>query len=296
MVATSASAGGDVGGTLLDEVIGTAYGPLRYRTCVEKVSEFVESTGDDPGRWVNSAPPSLAGALLFVVAPALLADPRLAEFTGSVIHGDQSFAWYAPIPLETDLEVSGSLIRARERGGVLFAGFDVLVTANSERILDGSSTFLMAAGSPPAGDTAEEAEPAPAAGSRLDPPPTTPLPPIGDEVSPLPRGVSRAGLVRYAAASRDFNPIHWDHTAAVGAGLAGVVVHGLLQSAWLIQAGCRHRHGERPLTTARFRYRAPLRPGVAVSVHGVHKDEGVLDLRLSSEAREHVSAVIELES
>lgn len=279
---------------MLDEVVGTVYGPLRYRTCVEKVSEFVDATGDDPGRWVNSAPPALAGALLFVVAPALLADPRLADFTGAVIHGDQSFAWHAPIPLETDLAVSGSLTKARERGGVLFTGFDVEVTANSERILAGSSTFLMAAGSPPAGDAAEESEPEPTAGWRLAPPSEAPLPPIGGEVSPLPRGVSRAGLVRYAAASRDFNPIHWDHAAAVGAGLAGVVVHGLLQSAWLIQAGCRHRQGERPLAGARFRYRAPLRPGVGVSVHGVHKDQGVLDLRLSSEAQEHVSAVIEL--
>lgn len=281
---------------MLEEVVGSVYGPLRYRTCVEKVSEFVEATGDDPDRWVDSAPPALAGALLFVVAPALLADSRLADFTGSVIHGDQSFAWHAPIPLETDLEVSGSLTKARERGGVLFTGFDVVVTANSERILDGSSTFLMAAGSPPAGGTAEDHEPEPSAGSLLDPAPTVPLPPVGGEVAPLVRGVSRAGLVRYAAASRDFNPIHWDHSAAVGAGLAGVVVHGLLQSAWMIQAGCRHRAGERPVAGARFRYRAPLRPGVAVAVHGVHKDPGVLDLRLSSEAGDHVSAVIELAS
>jgi acyl dehydratase len=279
---------------VLEEVVGSVYGPLRYRTCVEKVSEFVEATGDDPGRWVDSAPPALAGALLFVVAPALLADPRLAGFTGSVIHGDQSFAWHAPIPLETDLEVSGSLTKARERGGVLFTGFDVVVTANAERILDGSSTFLMAAGSPPAGSTAEEPEPEPGAGSHLDPATLIPLPPIGEEVPQLTRGVSRAGLVRYAAASRDFNPIHWDHSAAVGAGLAGVVVHGLLQSAWMIQTGCRLRPGERPVAGARFRYRAPLRPGVAVSVHGVHKDEGVLDLRLSSEVGDHVSAVIEL--
>lgn len=280
---------------MLDEVVGTVYGPRSYRTCTEKVSDFVQATGDDPGRWANSAPPALAGALLFVVTPALLADWRLAEFTGSVIHGDQSFTFHAPIPLETDLEVSGTLTKARERGGVLFTGFDLYVTANSEPILDGSSTFLMAAGSPPAGATAEEPEPEAAAGSRLDPPVAGPLPPIGAALPPLQRGASRADLVRYAAASGDFNPIHWDHPAAVGAGLAGVVVHGLLQSAWLIQAGCRHRQGERPLTSARFRYRAPLRPAVAVSVGGVHKDRGMLDLRLSSEAQEHVSALIGFE-
>ena len=31
-------------------------------------------------------------------------------------------------------------------------------------------------------------------------------------------------------------PIHFDHDAAVGAGLAGVVVHGLLMGAWIVDA------------------------------------------------------------
>jgi acyl dehydratase len=51
---------------------------------------------------------------------------------------------------------------------------------------------------------------------------------IGTE---LPRAwypVSRADLVRYAAASGDFNPIHWSQSAAGNAGLPDVVAHGML--------------------------------------------------------------------
>jgi acyl dehydratase len=37
----------------------------------------------------------------------------------------------------------------------------------------------------------------------------------------------RADLVRYAGASGDFNPIHWSDAAARGAGLPGVIAHGM---------------------------------------------------------------------
>ncbi|ACZ20722.1 acyl dehydratase [Sanguibacter keddieii DSM 10542] len=39
--------------------------------------------------------------------------------------------------------------------------------------------------------------------------------------------VDRARLVRYAGASGDFNPIHWNDTFAQGVGLPGVIAHGM---------------------------------------------------------------------
>lgn len=50
---------------------------------------------------------------------------------------------------------------------------------------------------------------------------------IGDRVFPL----RRADLVRYAGASGDFNPIHWNERAAAEAGLPGVLAHGMLTMA-----------------------------------------------------------------
>ncbi len=39
--------------------------------------------------------------------------------------------------------------------------------------------------------------------------------------------VTRADLVRYAGASGDFNPIHWNDRTARGVGLPGVIAHGM---------------------------------------------------------------------
>jgi 3-hydroxybutyryl-CoA dehydratase len=40
-------------------------------------------------------------------------------------------------------------------------------------------------------------------------------------------------MVEFAAASGDFNPIHFDPDAARASGLAGIIVPGLLKAAWL---------------------------------------------------------------
>jgi acyl dehydratase len=53
----------------------------------------------------------------------------------------------------------------------------------------------------------------------------------GAELPPLSVPVSRTDLVRYAGASGDFNPIHWNDRVAESVGLPGVVAHGMLTMA-----------------------------------------------------------------
>jgi len=50
----------------------------------------------------------------------------------------------------------------------------------------------------------------------------------GLELPPLELHLTRADLVRYAGASGDLNPIHWSDRIATGAGLPGVIAHGML--------------------------------------------------------------------
>lgn len=55
-----------------------------------------------------------------------------------------------------------------------------------------------------------------------------------DEGSELPEvrsRIRRADLIRYCGASGDFNVIHWNERAAVGAGLPDVIAHGMLTMA-----------------------------------------------------------------
>jgi acyl dehydratase len=54
---------------------------------------------------------------------------------------------------------------------------------------------------------------------------------VGDVVPGQQFDISRADLVRYAGASGDFNPIHWDEATATSIGLPGVIAHGMLTMA-----------------------------------------------------------------
>lgn len=51
---------------------------------------------------------------------------------------------------------------------------------------------------------------------------------IGDEVARRELSLTRDHLVRYAGASGDFNPIHYNDAFAQSVGLDGVIAHGML--------------------------------------------------------------------
>ncbi|WP_010535160.1 MaoC/PaaZ C-terminal domain-containing protein [Brachybacterium squillarum] len=51
---------------------------------------------------------------------------------------------------------------------------------------------------------------------------------VGQELARREHRLSRDTLVRYAGASGDFNPIHYNDAVATAAGLPGVIAHGML--------------------------------------------------------------------
>lgn len=56
----------------------------------------------------------------------------------------------------------------------------------------------------------------------------------GTKLAPRAYPVRRLDLVRYAGASGDFNPIHWNERVATSVGLPNVIAHGMFTMA---QAG-----------------------------------------------------------
>src|SRR5690625_7165744 len=50
---------------------------------------------------------------------------------------------------------------------------------------------------------------------------------VGEELFETVRHIDRARLVRYAGASGDFNPIHWNDRFATEVGLGGVIAKGM---------------------------------------------------------------------
>lgn len=255
------------------DLVDQPIGPHHFRVCVENVNDFVRATGDEADRWEDAAPPGFMATLLFVVASDLLR--QLSD--RSVIHGEQTFTWHRRIGMESEMDVTGRVSRVRERGGVAFVDFDVEVVDNIGPVADATSLFLVS----PIAEPDEVSE-------RLEPSPEDDGSPDRGQVS-----VSRADLVRYAAATRDWNPIHWDHDAAVAAGLPGVVAHGLLQAAWALAAASRLRSGDAPLRSATVRFRNPLAPARPVSV-GVEETGDMAVVAVSDSEAEYVSARIEL--
>ncbi|AUI49748.1 acyl dehydratase [Arthrobacter crystallopoietes] len=58
---------------------------------------------------------------------------------------------------------------------------------------------------------------------------------VGQEIGSTSIDVSRADLVRYAGASGDFNPIHWNDRFAEQVGLPGVIAHGMFTMGAAVQ-------------------------------------------------------------
>jgi acyl dehydratase len=257
----------------VSEFENRGFGPEAFRVCLENVADFVDATGDDRTRWTSAAPPGFVSTALFVVASDLLA--QLSDH--SVIHGEQTFEWLRPFGMESDLEVEGTVSRVRERGGVRFVNFDLAVGDGEGPVSRGSSLFLLSekAGGMTSTETVE-----PAASNDGGP--------GGGQVS-----ASRADLVRYAAATRDWNPIHWDHDAAVAAGLPGVVSHGLLQASWAFAHASRLRQGDRPLSAAKVRFRNPLPPAVPADI-AVQASDGQATVSISGTGGEYTNVRIEL--
>jgi acyl dehydratase len=57
---------------------------------------------------------------------------------------------------------------------------------------------------------------------------------VGSEVTPLAKVASTQMLVKWAGGSGDFNPLHYDDTFAATQGTGGIIVHGALKRAWLV--------------------------------------------------------------
>ncbi len=263
---------------------GLVIGPITHVVDSERIAAFVEATGDVPERWIESAPPGYAAALLFRVAGEFLWDPRIAEYIKTLIHVDQSFTYPSPVHPGDVVAIKGTVDRVRERSGTFFLTFSANAAVGDRLVLESRSTFLMsnqAAGEP----ETDQGEPRANARATSEAPGKRSLPTDGG-LDVVARSASRADLVKYGAATVDFNPLHWDHEAARAAGLDGVVVHGLLLNAWLTQHAASFAEGEAPVVSIKARFRNALRPNVAAattaSVDSRSGDEAKLSLQLTA--------------
>ncbi|MGH3018496.1 MAG: MaoC/PaaZ C-terminal domain-containing protein [Gaiellaceae bacterium] len=115
----------------------------------------------------------------------------------------------------------------------------------------------------------------------------------GDELKPLVKEpVTRLQLVKYAGASGDFNPIHWDPERAQEMGLGGVIAHGMLSMGFLGQyvAGVA---GPESVRRLKVRFGAMVRPDDVLTCKGTVREvdgsRAVLDVWAENQDGEKVT-------
>jgi acyl dehydratase len=113
---------------------------------------------------------------------------------------------------------------------------------------------------------------------------------IGERLGPSTFRVTRADLVRYAGASRDFNPIHWSDRVATKVGLPGVIAHGMYTMALAGQAVLAWAGDPAAVVEYGVRFTKPVvvpddEEGTEVTVSAVVKgftDEGHAQLEITA--------------
>ena len=112
---------------------------------------------------------------------------------------------------------------------------------------------------------------------------------VGDRLPAQDFPIARADLVRYAGASGDFNPIHWNERFATDVGLPNVIAHGMFTMAvavrvvtdWLGDPGAVVEYGvrfTRPIAV-------PDPDGAVLHVDGVVRairDDGLAEVDLTA--------------
>ncbi|HTX07801.1 MAG TPA: MaoC/PaaZ C-terminal domain-containing protein [Solirubrobacteraceae bacterium] len=105
---------------------------------------------------------------------------------------------------------------------------------------------------------------------------------VGELVPKLSRRIDLRTLVRYAGASGDFNPIHYDAEYARAAGLDGVIGHGMLAMGLLSEAITDWIGDSGLVQSISARFTSSYRLGDVLTVSGtvVGVEDGVAQLQL----------------
>ncbi|AEJ40638.1 hypothetical protein TPY_2478 [Sulfobacillus acidophilus TPY] len=89
---------------------------------------------------------------------------------------------------------------------------------------------------------------------------------------------TREQLVRYAGASGDYNPIHYDDQFARQMGLPGVIVHGMLQMGRVVSPLRSMVPPDARLVRYQVRFRGMVVPGESLTLTGRVKSQTAHEL------------------
>ena len=99
---------------------------------------------------------------------------------------------------------------------------------------------------------------------KLDPAQVRP----GDALPEVAETIERLDLVRYAGASGDFNPIHWNDEVARAVGLPGVIAHGMYSMGVATRMITAWAGDPATIRRLRVRFSNMIEPGQTLTARG----------------------------
>jgi acyl dehydratase len=92
---------------------------------------------------------------------------------------------------------------------------------------------------------------------------------VGDRLPTMERTLHQGDLIRYAGASGDFNPLHWDPDfASQVSPTGGIIAHGMLNMGFVSACVTRWAGGPEKVLSLAASFRAPCPVGASVTFGG----------------------------
>jgi acyl dehydratase len=90
----------------------------------------------------------------------------------------------------------------------------------------------------------------------------------GDALPEVADTIERLDLIRYAGASGDFNPIHWNDEVARAVGLPGVIAHGMYSMGVAARMLTAWAGDPAAIKRLKVRFSAMIEPGQTLTAKG----------------------------
>jgi acyl dehydratase len=276
-------------------------------TLIERgaIARFADAVGDWSAAYLSTdpiAPPTFLASLPYD-RPALA-----VPASSGVLNLANRFVIGRPVRTGDLITTRATITRMRQRAALLLVDLECTYTdASGAWVGTGSVTWGITAGDIGASESALAVVDLPAdagvsqgsviAETPWQPPEGActdrPAPCVSDlhrglQLPPLSKApITTRQLVKYAGASGDLSPIHYDHSVAVAHGLPRVVAHGLLKMAFFAQHALTWAGSGSRLLELTANYHAPDFAGDVITSHAevqeVDRLSVVLALRLRNQ-------------
>lgn len=241
--------------TINTEAVGRTYPTSIYVVTADAIRSYAAATNEDNPAFTGEspvAPPAFPVVPGSPILAAALFDPELGVNLARLVHGEEDHLLHAPIRPGDELTVGGSLegVEIKETGET-FTIYTSLTNRDGVLVAELRSVMFVRG-----------------SGSRTKTPSAAEPPPEPVYAFQAVQKIDDDQTYRYAEASGDHNPIHTNPDfARQGAGLPGIIVHGMCTMAFAGKVILDDACGGDPARLRRLktRFSKPLFPGETIT-------------------------------